>query len=1147
MFLSFVERVKLETPRMKTFRLSLIALLFGLVGIVSTNAFAQPHWVQVAKFPGNGSCSFFFNANEGFIGTGNYLSGGNANIFSTTDGGKTWLQANFPIPVLDGEVTDLYFRDRQHGWATIKEANDQGWSGIYRTTDGGLFWRLQYQATFPVSIRETGRGVFFTERYEGVKLSTNGGVSFRQISPANGGILGIDFLNDQTGYVSAECAALSPHLRTGDGGNSWTQNAPGQEAWTVFADVASGQFFYASERDNSGGKGSGAIMRSTDGGITFVSSWSGKSDWLSGGISGSLGCRSVVYAQGGKDTTADAPKGLLRTLDRGASWAAVGGPNNNNDTRFSVTGRGAVVYAFDGAGGIYKTVDGGDGTLSPSILKLTQINQLGASVISSPVCDSANVFVSLSLNACDSATLMSATFVDDTIGELFLRGGVGAKSYFAQSLKDSLRLSYHPLRIGTRTFAIHLRLRQKDGYTEDTTVTVLLQGLTPSKKLQLTTQTAPGIIDFGTENNCTGDSLREVTVTNMSCTPIKLTTLRTSGGAFTVLSSFRPITLDAGNSRSYLVRFKPSTLGAQAGALYFISNLSSDSVSLVGNGVAGSRGLKLVQATISSSPCDSAEVAIGFRNTSCSDLTLDSVSVAPPFVFLDAAGGKTLSPDSSAVIRVRFHPSTTDTIRQQVTVHAHLGVQSFDTTLTITGIGKPGAPNLALTPSPVDFGSVSTCSSKEFTITATNIGCGDVDVTAIGVDDMTKGFSLTQGLLGTIAQNASRAIKIKFQPIGSFSTTTTLRIQTSAGEKTVVLSGQGVSDSGRIELTANITSVALCTQAPFSVTLSNTTCDTLFYDSAAISGTGSSDYSLDANLPQIITSGGAVSLTGIFQPQGFGTRTAIFTLHLRRHDGTKYDTTITLSQTGIVPTALRVALHDTAMVGPVSSLFELPIYLLDACTLGASTVSFSLHLRTDLLTPTGMDLAGTECAGATVTTFNVEKNDSVFVQLTLPAIQVLKAGILGWVKLRSFVTDTFFTNIALLHAAIENSRVTASCLSTSVLANAATTYTLTPGCGDNLISHSMLATGLVDLLRVSPNPTTSHIWLEFAVNPHYQNDGSIEVFDALGNALEHKNLIFTHSGEVEKIELDLRGASGPRYLRIVTPDKVSTTRILIRK
>src|SRR5205814_8295116 len=59
--------------------------------------------------------------------------------------------------------------------------------------------------------------------------------------------------------------------------------------------------------------------------------------------------------------------GMYRSDDTGATWHYVYGPSHSRDTRFVVTGCNAqVVYAFDALGGVWKTTDGGDGTLGPA-------------------------------------------------------------------------------------------------------------------------------------------------------------------------------------------------------------------------------------------------------------------------------------------------------------------------------------------------------------------------------------------------------------------------------------------------------------------------------------------------------------------------------------------------------------------------------------------------------------------------------------------------------------------------------------------------------------------------------------------------------------------------------------------------------------
>jgi hypothetical protein len=78
------------------------------------------------------------------------------------------------------------------------------------------------------------------------------------------------------------------------------------------------------------------------------------------------GC--AVYAQQ-EDETPRQDKGLLRSTDFGQTWKLVGGPSSQHGhTRISVVGRGAVVFANDGFGNLWKTTNGGDGTMKPSML-----------------------------------------------------------------------------------------------------------------------------------------------------------------------------------------------------------------------------------------------------------------------------------------------------------------------------------------------------------------------------------------------------------------------------------------------------------------------------------------------------------------------------------------------------------------------------------------------------------------------------------------------------------------------------------------------------------------------------------------------------------------------------------------------------------
>ncbi|HET9136563.1 MAG TPA: hypothetical protein VFO76_07995, partial [Candidatus Kapabacteria bacterium] len=323
-----------------------LRIIFILLVLVTSPAIGQ--WKKVFDMQSLGSAAFFLNPSVGWIGTGNYPFGSLGAIFYTTNGGATWGRSFMPNMNLVGQVTDIYFVDSTHGWATIREAIEHGWSGLYRTFDGGQSWQLWYQTTFPIAIRQNSKGIFFTARLEGVQRSVDDGLSFQTIL-VNSGALGLD-LDEKLGIVSSE--ATNTYNVTTDGGLSWHPFTLNQEAWGSFVDAATNSLFVSSERDNKFPGTSSIIASITPTGVAATQLFIGKGDELTGGIAGNKGCRSVIYVQ---KQSGDGTDGLLRSTDAGATWVPVRGPYNLNDKRFAVTGNGAVVYAFDANGGVWKT------------------------------------------------------------------------------------------------------------------------------------------------------------------------------------------------------------------------------------------------------------------------------------------------------------------------------------------------------------------------------------------------------------------------------------------------------------------------------------------------------------------------------------------------------------------------------------------------------------------------------------------------------------------------------------------------------------------------------------------------------------------------------------------------------------------------
>ncbi len=1116
----------------------LVRSLFVLFVILSASRVAaQGDWQLLGKVPGDsrGSAAFFFNANEGVIGTGDYFLGGSARLYYTTDGGRTWSLSIIPNLNIKGQVTDIWFKDRSSGWCTITEASYTGWSGLYRSTDAGRSWKLMRQSQSPVSVRENSRGVYFTDRGAGgtgIIFSGDGGKTF-SVAAINAAPLGIDFVDDMNGYVTSETGGSAPQMRTINGGATWTASQSNYEAWGVFGDPSTGDFIYASEKDGAKDASMSAINRVTKAGAV-QQEWTDSAMVITGGIAGFRGCVSTMYVQG--QGQRGKLKGFMRSKDGGNTWVPVGGPSHAHDTRFAVTGRGAVVYAFDNGANMYKTMTGGDGTLRATVQQDLTMKTVILPRVESRECDSVTIPIELVLANCDSARLFAVEVLNDPLSELLPLKTIGR--FIGGNVRDTLRIRFRPQQLGTTTFRIKVTLEHRDGYTEDTILNLDAKGLPSAEIFSVTEQTAPKTINFGKMNICAGDSVRIIRLTNNGCGDLEVNNITLTQSGFELRSRISPIRLSPGDDRKYLVRFRPRTLGAQGAWLVFHTRDGRDSIRVTGEGIPGQRGLELSQPAISSSTCDSVEAKIRIRNTSCGDVDLANVLASAPLTIL-GFGGKLLKPDSVIEITVRFAPKTGGAATHTLNIDASIGGDNFDTTLAIQTTASAGSVEITVLDR-LEFDSVSTCSQVTLPILIKNTGCATVNVTGSVIDGTDPDFSIAKGLTDpTLLPSETDTVWITFKPGGVGEFTKTLRIMSNAGERTVTLHGYGRDDQGELTLSFAATLQAeLCTHQDFTVRMSNGTCDDLTVDSFMVTG-DDADFIFPTRDPQGIKVGDAYDLFGQFTPTASGFRRITIRVYYTDINGTHFrDIEITGVATSSPPIFASLP-SDSTMFARILEDLSMPIYVSGVVNGDIQMVEFALALNTDLLTPTRIELNGTEMEGATQTMFMV-MNDSVTVRLEFNPPRAIGQGILGHMKYRSFLTDTMQTTIALLRFSAAGSL--AKCLATSVQSTAPTLFTLDPECGDQFISDHM-SDRLVSIAGIHPNPSTGRITMKLNT-PRGISDASVSVYDATGRVVIEKQISATKSIS-QDVKLDIPGSAGQYFIRVQSAAGTSTRSVIV--
>lgn len=413
----------------------------------------------------------FFDENVGMVGAGS--STDVPLIFLTTDGGANWSIAITPVNG-NGVVSSFFFRDRNNGFATIHKSSFPS-SSIWQTSDGGLTWidvtgsRTAFEHT---CIYETSKALIVTswDRSGGKGgFSTNGGLTWNEVfeNAADHSSNGIGFVDDLHGLVTMGPASLQPSgnnaYATSDGGLTWRKVQQFNEAWSVYALKNTSTFFLAPEGDISGGTGDRNILRSDDYGQSFnIVHQFPTGIQLVGHIDGK---GKTLYVQ----TRRQSGQGLFRSDDMGVTWKNVAGPSNIEDSRFVVTGCvGQIVYAFDNSGNIWKTTDGGDGTLSIPVSSDLTLS-LDTLLLGTLYCSPVTLGFTVTNASCDSLTIDSLT----TGGDLLSEFSISPKAPVALSTFDerTISITFSPNASGDRDVTLRIKGR-RGGFDIDTTITI---------------------------------------------------------------------------------------------------------------------------------------------------------------------------------------------------------------------------------------------------------------------------------------------------------------------------------------------------------------------------------------------------------------------------------------------------------------------------------------------------------------------------------------------------------------------------------------------------------------------------------------------------------------------------------------------------
>jgi iron transport multicopper oxidase len=307
------------------------------------------------------------------------------------------------------------------------------------------------------------------------------------------------------------------------------------------------------------------------------------------------------------------------------------------------------------------------------------------------------------------------------------------------------------------------------------------------------------------------------------------------------------------------------------------------------------------------------------------------------------ATGTSMSQGQTLTVPVSFHPSSSGPASGTLTLHTTDG----DVSVGLSGTGQANGAELTVTPPSVSFGGTSVGGQLSSVVTFANTGSGPLTINTFTPPGTPFSTSGAPAAGSTLAAGHSIDVTVNFQPASTGNYSSSLEIDTTAGNATVNMSGTATTPSHLVVTPASIDygAVADGSSATAAFTLTNTggATVTITKSKPPVTGPFAATTTLDEGTA--IPGGGSVTETVRFIPPSEGPVNDAWLI--TGNDGTGQHT-ISFIGAGVTPPRSGQSQQSPGPgpaallpgVGPVLSAAGVPV--IGSLRVGSKRIVFSL-------------------------------------------------------------------------------------------------------------------------------------------------------------------------------------------------------------